>query len=122
MFIQKIFKKQYEHYMKILVLTLLLLSIGLMMVYSASYVWATYSYGDHLYFFKRQLFFVCIGMVCLFIFSKIPYRFWHQRVHIIFVSAIILLIVVLIPGIGLVRGGARSWIGIGIFSIQPAEF
>src|SRR5690625_3784063 len=99
-----------------------LLIIGIIMVYSSSHIWADYKYGDHYFFVKRQLLFVIVGLICMFIITYIPYHLWKQYVNVIFVSCFLLLLVVLIPGIGIVRGGAQSWIGIGAFSIQPSEF
>lgn len=117
-----LFQRQYSHYMHILCLTLLLVTIGIFMVYSASYVWANYMYGDPFYFVKRQMFFLMLGFIGLLFVSKIHYQYWRQHVYVLFIVSFILLFIVLVPGIGMVRGGARSWIGVGIFSIQPAEF
>src|SRR5699024_6768042 len=117
-----LFQRQYSHYMHILCLTLLLVTIGIFMVYSASYVWANYMYGDPFYFVKRQIFFLMLGFIGLLFVSKIHYQYWRQHVYVLFIVSFILLFIVLVPGIGMVRGGARSWIGVGIFSIQPAEF
>ncbi len=91
------------------------------MVYSASSVVASYKYNDAFYFFKRQLIFSIVGIILMFVVSKININKIFKRVTIIFIISICLLLLVLIPGIGVVRGGARSWIGFGSFSIQPAE-
>lgn len=99
-----------------------LLIIGLIGVYSSSYIWADFSYGDKLFFLKRQSLFVGIGLFIMMIVSYIPYTFWKKHAKIILLICFGLLIIVLIPGIGIVRGGAQSWIGIGAFSIQPSEF
>lgn len=101
---------------------MLLLMIGTIMVYSASNVWADYKFGDSFYFAKRQLLFALIGLGAMYGVSNIPYHTWKHYAKPILVTCFILLIAVLIPGIGMVRGGARSWIGVGAFSIQPAEF
>lgn len=92
------------------------------MIYSASSVWAEFKTNNQFYYLERQLIFFIIGTIIYFIVSKIDYNFWFKYANIIFLSCLILLILVLIPGIGIVRGGARSWIGIGDFSIQPSEF
>ena len=99
-----------------------IISIGLIMIYSASSVWAEYKTGNPYYYLLRQGLFFGVGLVCYLIASKIPYNFWFKHANKIFIACLIMLILVLIPGIGIVRGGARSWIGIGDFSIQPAEF
>ena len=99
-----------------------LLSIGLLMIYSASSVWAEYKTGNQYYYLIRQGIFLLIGIVVYIISSKIKYTFWLKHANHIFILCLILLLLVLVPGIGIVRGGARSWIGLGDLSIQPAEF
>ena len=101
---------------------LFLIGFGLLYVYSASNVSASYKYDDAFYFFKRQLLFVVIGLIIMYFMTKIDIEKIKKYTKHIFFTCLVLLILVLIPGIGIVRGGARSWIGIGIFSIQPAEF
>lgn len=109
-----------DYYLMILVGILLI--VGIIMVYSSSYVWADYSQGDHAFFLKRQLLFVGTGVMAMFIMMNVPYHFLKKHVRLLLCICFLLLILVLIPGIGIVRGGARSWIGIGAFSIQPSEF
>ena len=58
----------------------------------------------------------------MYIILKIPYPKYLTKSNLIFISCIILLILVLIPGIGTIRNGSRSWFGIGGFGIQPSEF
>ncbi|WP_416826939.1 stage V sporulation protein E [Ectobacillus polymachus] len=102
--------------------TLLLLIVGMIMVYSASSIWASYKFDDPFFFAKRQLLFAGIGIIAMFSIMNIDYWIWRKYSKVILLLCFILLIVVLIPGIGMERGGARSWIGIGAFSIQPSEF
>lgn len=99
-----------------------LLMIGLVMVYSSSNIWAEYKYADSLFFIKRQLIFASLGVVAMLFIMNIPYPIWKKYAKILLLICFILLIIVKIPGIGIVRGGAQSWIGIGAFSIQPSEF
>ncbi|GAA0294265.1 cell division protein FtsW [Gracilibacillus halotolerans] len=101
---------------------IIILSIGTLMVFSASSIWAEYKFNDSFYFVKRQLLFAGVGVVLMLFIANIPYYKWLSYRNIIFIVCVVLLIAVLIPGVGLVRGGARSWIGVGAFSIQPAEF
>lgn len=91
------------------------------MIYSASSIWAEYKTNNKFYYVIRQGLFFIVGTIIFIITSKINYKVWLKYSNIIFILCLILLIIVLTP-IGLVRGGARSWIGIGDFSIQPAEF
>ncbi len=99
-----------------------IIGIGLLMIYSASAVWAEFKTGNPYYYLIRQGLFFMVGFILYCIGSKIPYIFWKKHANLLFFGCLGLLILVLIPGIGIVRGGARSWIGIGDFSIQPAEF
>lgn len=99
-----------------------LLGIGIVMVYSASAVYAYSEYGDWYFYAKRQLLFAVIGLVIMFIMMNTDYMFWNKWAKFILISCFLLLIVVLIPGIGATRGGATSWLGVGTFGIQPSEF
>jgi cell division protein FtsW len=101
---------------------LLLLSIGVLMVYSASAAFAYHKYGDAFYFAKRQLLFAALGVFLMFWISQIDPKRFKEWAKLGLILCFILLIVVLIPGVGILRNGARSWLGIGAFSIQPSEF
>ena len=106
----------------VLFCVLTLVIIGVYEVYSSSNVWALYKENDSLYFFKRQLGFASVGIILMFMAMKIDLKYIFKYVKLILYLGILLLILVLIPGIGIVRGGSRSWFGIGSFAIQPAEF
>lgn len=99
-----------------------LLAIGIVMVYSAGSVLAFHDYGDSFYFVKRQLLFAVLGLIAMFMMMNVDYRLLRKYAKIGLVLCFILLVIVLIPGIGVVRGGARSWLGISSFGIQPSEF
>lgn len=106
----------------LLVIVIVISLFGLLMVYSASNVVALYEYNDSLYYFKRQLFFWLIGILLMGLIINSDIYKIRKFVSGIFFVCLALLILVLIPGIGIVRGGARSWIGVGSFSLQPSEF
>ncbi|MCB5933945.1 stage V sporulation protein E [Caldibacillus thermoamylovorans] len=106
----------------LVIVILALLSLGLIMVYSASAIWADYRFDDSFYFAKRQLLFAIIGLIAMFFIMNIDYWTWRSWSKVILITCFVLLIAVLIPGIGNVRNGSRSWIGVGAFSIQPSEF
>lgn len=99
-----------------------LLAIGIVMVYSAGSVLAFHDYGDSFYFVKRQLLFAVLGLAAMFFMMNFDYRLLRKYAKIGLLLCFVLLIAVLIPGIGVVRGGARSWLGISSFGIQPSEF
>ncbi len=106
----------------LIIIVLTLLTIGILFVYSSSYIWAEFKYGDKFYFLKRQLLFASLGLVMMGLVTYVPYERLRRYTKPILLLCIALLILVLIPGIGMSRGGAQSWIGVGAFSIQPAEF
>ena len=107
----------------LLVVSVILISIfGIIMIYSASSIWAEYKYNDSLKYVKNQALFFIIGLILMFLVSKINYKFYLKKSNILLIGCIILLILVLIPGVGMVRNGSRSWFGIGSFGVQPSEF
>ena len=106
----------------LIIAVILLMVISLLMIYSASYVWAEYKFNNPYKYVINQSIFSLIGLLILFIISKIDHKFYYKKANTILLICIILLVLVLIPGIGLVRNGSRSWFGIGNFSIQPSEF
>lgn len=106
---------------KMIFVVLLIVSIGLAMVYSASNIWAEYKFDDAFFYIKRQAFFALIGTVGMFLFSKIDYQLYKIHSKKILVLGILVLTLVLIPGVGSIRGGSRSWFDFGIVSFQPSE-
>lgn len=113
-------KKRIDIYLFFAVLILIV--VGLIMIYSSSYIWAEYKFDDAFKYVKNQGLFAIVGIFLIFIISKIDYKIYYEKAGIIFGVCIILLILVLIPGIGNIRNGSRSWFGIGSFGIQPSEF
>ncbi|MCP3995607.1 MAG: putative lipid II flippase FtsW [bacterium] len=100
---------------------IILLIIGLGALLSASSVLAIREgLGDNLYYFKRQVFFAGIGLICLIAGARIPYRWYRTAAIPIFALAVLGLVATLI--IGDVRSGARRWIDLGPVTIQPSEF
>ena len=115
-------KKRHLKIDYILLIGIVVLSIcGLLMVYSASNVVAKENYNDSFYYLKRQGLFLIISYILLFLVTKYDIEKYERKVTLVFFICLFLLLIVLIPFIGSVRGGARSWISIGGFSIQPSE-
>jgi cell division protein FtsW len=107
---------------KILFFTVIILSLfGLLMIYSSSSIWADYKFNDSFHYVKYQGVFFIIGLLLMIIVSKIDYKLYYKYSNLILICSFILLILVLIPGIGSIRNGSRSWFGIGPFGIQPSE-
>lgn len=107
----------------ILFFAVVIISIfGVMMIYSSSNIWAEYKFDDAFKYLKSQSIFLIVGLILMIIISKIPYTYYLDKANILLFVCFFLLILVIIPGIGTVRNGSRSWFGIGGFGIQPSEF
>jgi len=98
-----------------------LVSLGIVMVFNASYFPAQERAGYPLYFFYKHLISIGFGVVLLAILSQVRLEVFERAAWPLLALAIILLAVVLVPGIGVVRNGARRWLALGGFSFQPAE-
>lgn len=99
-----------------------LVGIGIVMVFSSSYVKADQIYGDPYYFLKRQATWAALGLTAMLV--TMNYDYWRLRrlARPMMVMAVLLLVIVLIPGVGREAGGARRWIGFGPLQFQPTEF
>lgn len=102
-----------------LILVLLLMTIGLIMLLSASYARAFYEDNNPISVFIRQLFFAGVGLIFMMLISRFPlkiFKIWSMRVLLI---AVVLML--LVPVIGTTSNGAKRWINLGLFTIQPSE-
>lgn len=91
------------------------------MIYSSSNIWAEYKFNDPYKYLKSQLLFLVLGYFIMFFISNISADYYKKYSNYILLICLLLLILVLIPGIGTIRNGSRSWFGIGPFGIQPSE-
>jgi len=108
--------------MVLLFLSLALIGIGLVMLYSSSSIMAQERFGDSMYFVKRQIVFALLGLAVLIVSKNLPYVFYRRLVYVILGVTLLSLIFVLLPHVGHRVGGARRWLRFGPISIQPAEF
>jgi cell division protein FtsW len=106
----------------LLIVTLMLVAIGLAMVYSTSAVVAHTRHGDSLYFLKRQLIWAALGLLVMGIAWYVPYRSQRRLGLPLLLVSLAALCLVLVPGIGKEVGGARRWLVLGPFTLQPSEF
>jgi cell division protein FtsW len=95
--------------------------LGLVMVLSASSVQALRNHGSSWYFFNRQLLWVGIGTAAMVATSRFDYRHWRRFGVPLLVAAMVMMVLVLIPGIGIRVSGSSRWLGYGPFRIQPSE-
>lgn len=107
----------------LLLISVIIISLfGLVMIYSASYVWAEYKFNNPYKFVIHQGIFFMIGLFLMYLISKVNIKYFYEKANILLITCLILLILVIIPGIGTIRNGSRSWFGIGSFGVQPSEF
>ncbi len=101
--------------------TLLLLGIGLVMVFSASYVIAEEGRGDPYFFLRRQALWIALGLVAMYLLSRMDYR-KMRRFSLILILLSFTLLALIFTGLGTDMGtGARRWLDLGAFTFQPAE-
>ena len=105
-----------------LLLVEILVGIGLVMLFSASFPRAYYKENDPAKYLIRQGVFAIMGFAAMGIIGKINYQRYRALAKPLMILSVVLLVLVLIPGIGQVRNNARRWIGIGdILTFQPSE-
>jgi cell division protein FtsW len=92
------------------------------MVYNSSVAMAIRDFGNQYYYLQEQAKWLGIGLIIFFIFSFIDYRLWKRIAFPVMLGTIVLLCIVLIPGIGIQALGAKRWINLVFFVLQPAEF
>ena len=104
-----------------LILLLLLLSVGLIMLYSASSAQSEYDTGYEITskYLQKQGVCAVIGLICMWIFSRIPAEFWLKFAWPLYAVSIVLLLLVLVVGESV--NGARRWINIAGLQFQPSE-
>ena len=96
-----------------------LTAFGLLMIYSASSVTATVREGSSWHYLARQLVFIGLSAPIAWFLSRFDYRRFRNTSWVLWVGGVVLLVVTLL--LGIVRGGARRWIPLGLFSLQPSE-
>ncbi|MBC3939395.1 MULTISPECIES: putative lipid II flippase FtsW [Anaerotruncus] len=99
-------------------LVLILLAIGLIMLFSASYASAYYETGNSFYYISRQLLFAIVGIIGMFVVANIDYHILHRFAFLIYIGTVFLLILVLFVH---TREDARRWIPLGFTTFQPSE-
>ncbi|MGN1149916.1 MAG: FtsW/RodA/SpoVE family cell cycle protein, partial [Sutterella sp.] len=108
---------------EVLICVFALLAIGSVMVYSATSMFADNSrYGvESSYFILKHFQSIAVGLFACWIVYQIPMSVWYRYAFWVFMAAIALLVLVLVPGIGKSVNGARRWIGLGVMNLQVSE-
>ncbi len=110
-------------YNLLLTATLCLLAFGVVMVFSASSTTSLLGQsGDSAYYLKRTVLFGAAGLLVMRVMSLRGMRLLRPLTPLLVAASFVLLLAVLIPGIGMSANGARRWIGVGLFQVQPSEF
>ncbi len=107
-------------YLLLIAVTILAI-VGAVFIYSASNYSALATYGDGWYFTKKQLIGIALGVVAMTLTSIFDYNKLKKFTIPVCVIAVILLVLVFIPGVGVENYGARRWIGLGGITLQPSE-
>ncbi|MEG1887675.1 MAG: putative lipid II flippase FtsW [Oscillospiraceae bacterium] len=104
-----------------LALLIIILSIGLVMLFSASYAYAGTYFGDSYKFIKKQLLFAVFGVAIMLVISKIDYHQYKKFAWIIYIISIVLLIMLLILPPMIAGVDYKRWVIIGPLNFQPSE-
>jgi len=105
--------------------TMILLGLGLVMVYSASIAIAEANDllgNQSRYYLYRQAAFIAVSLVAAYVAFQIPMEWWQKMAPYLFILAIFLLILVLIPGVGRSVNGSQRWLSLFVVNLQPSEF
>ncbi|MBD3391245.1 MAG: putative lipid II flippase FtsW, partial [Chitinivibrionales bacterium] len=106
----------------ILICTLLLLGFGVVLVYSSSFPLAQQRFGGADFFLARQVVRALLGVVCFIVFINIDYHVLCRYSHVLFISALALLVLVLAMPESMAVNGAKRWIHVGFMRFQVSEF
>jgi cell division protein FtsW len=98
-----------------------LVGLSIVMVFNVSYFYAEEHFGDAYHFFRKHVFSIALGTVLAAVASRIPSQAYRRATYPLLLGVLVALVLVAVPGIGLERGGARRWLGVGPLSLQPSE-
>ena len=98
-----------------------LVGLGVVVVFNTSYFYGQRMFGDALYIFRKHLLSITIGAVLCLIAARIPSERYRALAYPLLLAVLVALGLVLIPHLGVVRGGARRWLHLGPLNLQPSE-
>jgi len=101
-------------------LILTLVCLGTIMVFSASYPWAINEGKEMLYYGKRQILFVTVGLIAMFLAAFVPYT-WYKKWGAIALYSVAILLLILVLVVGVSEGEAKRWLDLKVFTVQPSE-
>src|SRR3989338_8205023 len=103
------------------IIAVILICIGVVMIYSASSIYAWERYKDSAFFLKRHIIFLVIGALLTLLVMSTDYKKFRKWAKPLLALSVLLLLLVLIPGIGREVSGARRWFRLKFISFQPSE-
>lgn len=106
----------------LIAVVLLLITIGLVMLYSASMVRGDAQFNNSAYFVTRQLFWLVLSLIATVVCARLDLRWLHTAALPMAGICALLLIAVRIPGVGIYINGSWRWLRFGPFTVQPSEF
>src|SRR5262249_4841083 len=98
-----------------------LVGLGLIMVFNVSYFPGGDDFGDPLHFFRKHVVSIVLGIGLCVVASRVSSQTYRKLAYPILVVAVLSMLAVLVPGIGVNRSGAQRWIPLGPLSFQPSE-
>jgi len=110
-----------KFFIPLITIPVILSIVGLVFIFEASAVNSARQFGDSLHYLKSQGAWIFLGLIVMTIFSFIDYKNLYFLSFVSLILTVALLIIVLIPGVGSKIGGARRWIDLGFFNLQPTE-
>jgi cell division protein FtsW len=105
----------------LLLVTLILVTVGTVMIYSSSSIIAAARYQDGQHFLKKQLIFVLIGITGMIILTRFPYQQMKKYAYPGIAVSIVVLALLFVPPLGVRAGGAARWLNLGFISFQVTE-
>jgi cell division protein FtsW len=106
----------------LLSVTVILVGLGIVMIYSASAIRAQERFGDPMFFLKKQAIWAALGLLAMAWAATWDLKRFQRVTPILLLAALLLLLLVLIPGVGIKINGARRWLRLFGLSFQPGEF
>lgn len=99
-----------------------LILFGVIMVFSASYMYATENMGSSYFFLTKQLIYVGLGVLVALVFSRLKILYLYKQAYKINAAFAILITMTLVPGLGVMMKGSKRWLNLGFMNLQPGEF
>ncbi len=106
---------------QLLTVVAIIITIGLVMIYSSSFILSTELYQNSYHYILRQLVYLVMGIATAIIVAKTKYSFWYRYGYYINIAATLIVALTIVKGLGNNVKGASRWLAIGGFSIQPGE-